>query len=146
MLPVGSVVLDDVNVAMKPRKLDRSARLAPVLQINSMAGPIREPMQAATLTLHQGTATPSPAQSDTDRGSAAEQDSLGPAVGGLTARCSPGHIADDSAGASPNQPAAAEAAQGVQPWVPVPVPRIVAVLQGLQVSRHHAEQYSLFPV
>ncbi len=123
---------------LKPRKLDHSARLAPVLQITAVAGPLKDPPHETDTTRHTAVAPSPPAQLDADQQPAPGQQVLGPPVSGLTVQlsmCPMGPTADDSSCSVPDQHIAAEAAQPVQLWAPVPVPRIVAVLKALQVSR-----------
>ncbi len=130
---------------LKPRKLDRSARLAPVLQTTAAAGPLRDPWMHETNVTRHKVAAPAPlVQPDTDQQSAPKQQVLRPPASGLTAQLSVGSATDDSSCSSPDQHTAAEAAQQAQLWVPVPAPRIVAVLKALQVRRRHAVEYALF--
>ena len=140
LLPAGSVVLDDGGMPLKPRKLDRSARLAPVLQITAVAGPPRDPAtHGADSNRPMAVATIVYAQSDTDQQPAPEQLVLRPSVGGLTAQTTSAPKSDGRNSCSPAQHATTETAQQGRLWKPVPAPRIVAVLKALQVGPRHAQ-------
>ena len=132
---------------LKPRKLDRSARLPPVLQITAVARPLSEPSHAVDTTRHMVTAPAPTAQPDAEDQPATDQQVLRPAVSEPAAQMPMfpmDPLADGSSRSSPGQLAAAEAAQQAGLWVPLPAPRIVAVLRELQARRHDAVEHEPF--
>ena len=136
--------MDGAEAGLKPRKLDRSARLAPVLRITAVAGPLRgPPTQEAAATRHFAVTTTPHAPADADHEPPPDQDELRSCISEISARLPSSPIAAGSACSSPGQRATAEAAEEVQLWAPVPVPRLVAALKALQARRHLAIVHGL---